>query len=90
MLKNFIVIVPGSSFGKKGFFRLSFCKGPEDIKRGMEQFKIAYKKVIEQLNIKKNETHEKHYERHHEKKEMEEKQNVDKNEISNKKHIHNN
>ena len=90
MLKNFIVIVPGSSFGKKGFFRLSFCKGPEDIKRGMEQFKIAYKKVIEQLNIKKNETHEKHYERHHEKKEMEEKQSVDKSETSNKKHTHNN
>ena len=94
MLKNFIVIVPGSSFGKKGFFRLSFCKGPEDIKRGMEQFKIAYKKVIEQFNIKKKESHEKHYERHHEKhhekQEMEEKQNVDKNEISNKKHIHNN
>ena len=98
MSKNFIVIVPGSSFGKKGFFRLSFCKGPEDIKRGMEQFKIAYKKVMEELSIKKHESHEKHREKHHEKhhekyherQEMQEKQCVDKNETSNKKHIHNN
>jgi len=85
MIKNFIVIVPGSSFGKKGFFRLSFCKGPEDIKRGMEQFKIAYKKTIEELTGKKFEKHEKP-----EKYEMQEKQFVDKNESLKKKFVHNN
>ena len=83
MIKNFIVIVPGSSFGKKGFFRLSFCKGPEDIKRGMEQFEIAYKKTIEELTSKK-------FEKHPEKYEMQEKQFVDKNESLKKKFVHNN
>ena len=88
MLKNFIVIVPGSSFGKKGFFRLSFCKPPEDIKRGMDQFKIAYKKTIEELTNKRHEKHEKHEKP--EKYEIQEKQCVDKNQVTNKKHIHNN
>ena len=54
MVKNFIVVVPGSAFGVEGFYRLSFCKKPEDIKRGMEQFEKAYIKVIEEL---KNENH---------------------------------
>ena len=49
MVENFIVVVPGSAFGAEGFYRLSFCKKPEDIKRGMEQFKKAYIKVIEEL-----------------------------------------
>ena len=49
MVQNFIVVVPGSAFGAEGFYRLSFCKKPEDIKRGMEQFKKAYIKVIEEL-----------------------------------------
>ena len=53
MVKNFIVVVPGSAFGAEGFYRLSFCKTPEDIKRGMEQFEKAYKKVIEDLGSKK-------------------------------------
>ena len=81
MVENFIVIVPGSAFGKKGFYRLSFCKGPEDIKRGMEQFKIAYKKVIKELTQKKNENQEKY--------EMEEKQFSERKDSSNKKPIHN-
>jgi aspartate aminotransferase len=54
MVNNFIVVVPGSAFGVEGFYRLSFCKKPEDIKRGMEQFEKAYIKVIEEL---KNENH---------------------------------
>ena len=49
MVENFIVVVPGSAFGAKGFYRLSFCKKPEDIKRGMEQFEKAYIKVISEL-----------------------------------------
>lgn len=49
MVQNFIVVVPGSAFGAEGFYRLSFCKKPEDIKRGMEQFEKAYIKVIEEL-----------------------------------------
>ena len=49
MVENFIVVVPGSAFGSEGFYRLSFCKNPEDIKRGMEQFEKAYKNVINEL-----------------------------------------
>ena len=49
MVENFIVVVPGSAFGAEGFYRLSFCKKPEDIKRGMEQFEKAYTKVIAEL-----------------------------------------
>ena len=52
MCKNFIVVVPGTGFGSKGFYRISFCKGPEDIKRGMEQFEKAYIKVISELRGK--------------------------------------
>ena len=54
MVKNFIIVVPGSPFGAEGFYRLSFCKKPEEIKRGMEQFEKAYVKVIEKL---RNENH---------------------------------
>ena len=54
MVKNYIVVVPGSAFGEEGYYRLSFCKKPEDIKRGMEQFEKSYKKVIELLT---NENH---------------------------------
>ena len=49
MVQNFIVVVPGSAFGVEGFYRLSFCKKPEDIKRGMEQFEKAYITVIKKL-----------------------------------------
>ena len=49
MVENFIVVVPGSAFGAKGFYRLSFCKIPEDIKKGMEQFEKSYTKVIDEL-----------------------------------------
>ena len=51
----------------------------------MEQFKIAYKKTIEELTSKRHEKHEKP-----EKYEIQEKQCVDKNQATNKKHIHNN
>ena len=54
MVENFIVVVPGSAFGAEGFYRLSFCKSPEDIKRGMEQFEKAYITVIEKLGKQKN------------------------------------
>ena len=54
MVENFIVVVPGSAFGAEGFYRLSFCKSPEDIKRGMEQFEKAYITVIEKLGKPKN------------------------------------
>jgi aspartate aminotransferase len=54
MAKNFIVVVPGSGFGKEGFYRLSYCKGPKDIAKGMEQFKKAYKAVIKKLQEEKD------------------------------------
>ena len=53
MVENFIVVVPGSAFGKTGFYRLSFCNKPEDIQKGMEQFEISYPKVIEELRKRK-------------------------------------
>ena len=52
MVENFIVVVPGSAFGAEGFYRLSFCKNPEDIKRGMAQFEKAYTTVISELSKK--------------------------------------
>ena len=54
MVKNFVVIVPGSAFGMEGFFRMSLIFKPEDIKRGMEQFEIAYKKTLEEVGYNKN------------------------------------
>ena len=55
MVKNFIVIVPGSAFGQEGFYRMSLCLLPENVKKGMEQFEIAYKKTLEELGYKKTE-----------------------------------
>ena len=55
MVKNFIVIVPGSAFGQEGFYRMSLCLLPENVKKGMEQFEIAYKKTLEELGYKQNE-----------------------------------
>ena len=55
MVKNFIVIVPGSAFGQEGFYRMSLCLLPENVKKGMEQFEIAYKETLEELGYKKNE-----------------------------------
>ena len=55
MVKNFIVIVPGSAFGQEGFYRMSLCLLPENVKKGMEQFEIAYKKTLEELGYKKDE-----------------------------------
>ena len=55
MVKNFIVIVPGSAFGQEVFYRMSLCLLPENVKKGMEQFEIAYKKTLEELGYKKNE-----------------------------------
>ena len=55
MVKNFIVIVPGSAFGQEGFYRMSLCLLPENVKKGMEQFEIAYKKTLEELGYKENE-----------------------------------
>ena len=58
MVQNFIVIVPGSAFGQEGFYRMSLCLLPENVKKGMEQFEIAYKKTLEELGYNKNNTEE--------------------------------
>ena len=58
MVKNFIVVVPGSAFGKAGFYRMTFCHGVEAIKKAMAQFEIAYKKTLEELGHKENEKKE--------------------------------
>jgi len=50
LAKNFIIVVPGSAFAKEGFFRLSFCKPPEDIKIAIPILKNA---ITEALKLKK-------------------------------------
>ena len=52
MVKNFIVVVPGSAFDKAGFYRMSFCFPADYTKKAMEQFKISYKKVISEMSGK--------------------------------------
>lgn len=47
MANNFIILVPGSAFAMPGFFRLSFCKPPEDIKDCIPVFKKAFQKAME-------------------------------------------
>ncbi len=44
--EELILAVPGSAFGKKGYFRISFCVDEEIIKRSEEGFKKAYQKAI--------------------------------------------
>ena len=58
MVKNFVVIVPGSAFGMEGFYRMSLIFKPEDIKKGMEQFEIAYKKTLEEIGNNMNKMEE--------------------------------
>ena len=53
MVKNFIVIVPGSAFGMPGFYRMSLCLGPEAVKKAMAQFEISYKKTLEEVGYTK-------------------------------------
>ena len=50
LANNFIIVVPGSAFAKRGFFRLSFCKPPEDIKVAIP---ILKKAILEAMNLKK-------------------------------------
>jgi aspartate aminotransferase len=59
MVQNFVVIVPGSAFGMKGFYRMSLCLGLEEIKKGAAQFEIAYKKTLEELGYCKDKKEEK-------------------------------
>ena len=58
MVKNFIVIVPGSAFGAKGFYRMSLCLGVEAVKKAAAQFEISYKKTLEELGYGKNKKEE--------------------------------
>ena len=53
LVKNFIVIVPGSAFGMPGFYRMSLCLGPEAVKKAMAQFEISYKKTLEEVGYTK-------------------------------------
>jgi aspartate aminotransferase len=50
LAKNFVIVVPGSAFAKEGFFRLSFCKPPEQIKASIPVLKKA---LQEALKLKK-------------------------------------
>ena len=46
LAKNFIIVVPGSAFAKEGFFRLSFCKPPEQIKVAIPVLKNAINEAL--------------------------------------------
>lgn len=46
LANNLVIVVPGSAFGKEGFFRLSFCKGPEDIKAALPTIKHAFEEGL--------------------------------------------
>ena len=46
MADHFVILVPGSSFNAPpGFFRISFCKTPEEIKKSVPAFKKAFEAV---------------------------------------------
>ena len=49
---NGVVTVPGSSFGAKGFYRMSCCQHPNDLITNIKFFKIAFKETIKQLSSK--------------------------------------
>ena len=46
---NGVVTVPGSSFGMNGFYRISYCQHPDDLKQNIEFFKVAFVQTIHQL-----------------------------------------
>jgi aspartate aminotransferase len=46
LAKNGIIVVPGSGFGGPGFYRMSFCKRPEEIRRAVPAFKAAYAEAL--------------------------------------------
>jgi aspartate aminotransferase len=50
MANHHIILVPGTGFKARGFYRLSFCKKPEDIQLSIEPFKKAYAAVVAELS----------------------------------------
>jgi aspartate aminotransferase len=52
MANHCVILVPGTGFRAPGFYRLSFCKKPEDIALAVQPFKDAYAAVIAQLEGK--------------------------------------
>lgn len=53
MAKHFVIVVPGMGFRAPGFFRISFCKPPEDIKKAVEPFKAAYAETLREAGLAK-------------------------------------
>jgi aspartate aminotransferase len=49
MAKKMVILVPGLGFKGPGFFRMSFCKPPEDIEKAVPVFKTAFRETIEAL-----------------------------------------
>lgn len=47
---KFVIDVPGSGFEGKGFFRLSYCKSPNEISKSAFAFEKAY---LELQSLKK-------------------------------------
>jgi aspartate aminotransferase len=46
LANNFVIVIPGSGFGKKGFFRLAFGKSPEEIEKCYDEIKHAFEVAV--------------------------------------------
>lgn len=46
LANNFVIVIPGSAFGKKGFFRMAFGQPPELIEKNFDNIKHAFEVAI--------------------------------------------
>ena len=46
LANNFVIVVPGSAFDASGYFRLSFCKPPQDIRKALPVIKAAFQEAL--------------------------------------------
>jgi aspartate aminotransferase len=49
MARRFVIVVPGKGFKAPGFFRISYCKGPDDIRKSIPAFKQAFAETMKEL-----------------------------------------
>ena len=47
LLKNHnVLVVPGSAFGKQGYFRISYCVTEEELKGSINGFEAAFQEAV--------------------------------------------
>jgi aspartate aminotransferase len=44
--KQNVLVVPGSAFGKQGYFRISYCVTDEELKGSIRGFDKAYQETV--------------------------------------------